>query len=297
MFLRTQGESNDSSSFFRLCMSSHHLDYLIAREVWSQVFAFSFYFFSGVPFDIDHSTEKAFRRGTFVFTQCASFGILITFRLYLSWGRIPDTSISLPFFARQCFFLNWSSLSCRSWNFDLPLSWSLERNESAVKYLLIQILNTANCIYMSIHDKVTQWNGKPVIKFRRGLIRSQLTTLREISSKLVSEYSLYYTKMDSKLSSFVLHKENSNHTSCKLCSKVDSNSLKILNCLHVFCEACLKKFIVENSVICPQCGRRMQLGDQGINGLPSHEFYDRVKDIQNCGQWIEQRRDAFCWEM
>lgn len=150
---------------------------------------------------------------------------------------------------------------------------------------------------MSKHDKVTQWNGKPVIKFRRGLIRSQLTTLREISSKLVSEHSLYCRKMDSKLSSLVLHKENSNHTSCKLCSKVDSNSLKILNCLHVFCEACLKKFIVENSVICPQCGRRMQLGDQGINGLPSHEFYDRVKDIQNCGQWIEQRRDAFCWEM
>lgn len=103
--------------------------------------------------------------------------------------------------------------------------------------------------------------------------------------------------MDFKVSSYVLSKENTNHISCKLCSKVDSNNVKILNCLHVFCEACLKKFLVENSVICPQCGRRMRLGEQGINGLPSHEFYDRVKDIQTCDQWIQQRRDAFCWEV
>jgi len=107
LFLRIQGESNDSSSFFRLCMSSHHLDYLIAREVWSQVFA-SFYFFSFL-LALTIQPKRPFPRGTFVFyTMCirgASFGILITFRLYLSWGTIPDKSISLPFFARQVFKL------------------------------------------------------------------------------------------------------------------------------------------------------------------------------------------------
>lgn len=100
-------------------------------------------------------------------------------------------------------------------------------------------------------------------------------------------------------SSYVLSKELKEHNtqlSCKLCRREGSNNVKILNCLHEFCEACLKKFLVESSVICPHCGKRMQLGDRGINGLPSHVFYDQVKDIKTCDQWIQQRRGAFCWE-
>lgn len=99
---------------------------------------------------------------------------------------------------------------------------------------------------------------------------------------------------------YVLSKELKAHnkqSSCKLCNREDSNNVKVLNCLHQFCEACLKKFLVERSVICPQCGKSMQLGDHGINGLPSHVFYDQVKDIRSCDQWIQQRRDAFCWAM
>ena len=101
-------------------------------------------------------------------------------------------------------------------------------------------------------------------------------------------------------SSYVLSKELKEHVkqpSCKLCNREDGNSVKILNCLHEFCEACLKKFVVERSVICPQCGKRMLLGDQGIDDLPSHVFYEQVKDIEKCDQWIKQRRGAFCFEM
>lgn len=99
---------------------------------------------------------------------------------------------------------------------------------------------------------------------------------------------------------YVLSEELKKHhrqPSCKLCRREDSNNVKILNCLHEFCEACLKKFVVERSVLCPHCGKRMQLGDRGIDDLPSHVFYDQVKDIKTCDQWIQQRRDAFCWEM
>lgn len=104
--------------------------------------------------------------------------------------------------------------------------------------------------------------------------------------------------MDSAVGSFVIPRENNNSPTCNLCRSAElNNSVKLLDCLHEFCEACLKKFLVDNSVICPKCGKRMQLGDQGINGLPSHAFYDQVKDIKNCDQWIRQRRDAFCWEM
>ena len=115
-----------------------------------------------------------------------------------------------------------------------------------------------------------------------------------------SRYLLPIHKMDSGDSPYVLSKEMKNHSKnslCQLCRKEGSNNLKVLNCLHQFCEACLKKFLVENSVICAHCGKAMQLGDKGIDTLPSHVFYDQVKDIKNCDEWIQQRRRAFCWEM
>lgn len=151
---------------------------------------------------------------------------------------------------------------------------------------------------------VTQWNGNWISN------KQNSGQIRLLVDYTICGWSIwtglrinrpFYTKMESAVSSYVLPKEHKSQPLsrplCKLCSKEGSNNVKVLNCLHEFCEACLKKFLVENSVICPHCGKRMRLGDQGINGLPSHVYYDRVKDIQNCDQWIQQRRDAFCWEM
>ena len=104
----------------------------------------------------------------------------------------------------------------------------------------------------------------------------------------------------SRDSSHVLSRKLKNYSkqsSCKLCHReADNNSVKILDCLHEFCDACLKKFLVERSLICPECGKSMSLGEQGVNGIPSNAFFDQVKDIKDCSQWIQQRREAFCWE-
>lgn len=101
-------------------------------------------------------------------------------------------------------------------------------------------------------------------------------------------------------STYVLSEKAKNQrkqTLCKLCHKeTDNHSIKILSCLHEFCEACLKKFLVNKSLICPECGKSTPMGYQGIHELPSTVFFNQIKDIQDCGLWIQQRRDAFCWE-
>ena len=40
---------------------------------------------------------------------------------------------------------------------------------------------------------------------------------------------------------------------CPLCQS-DYKQPRVLNCLHVFCESCLKPLLVEDSITCPTCG-------------------------------------------
>ncbi|XP_054721914.1 LOW QUALITY PROTEIN: brain tumor protein-like [Uloborus diversus] len=60
--------------------------------------------------------------------------------------------------------------------------------------------------------------------------------------------------------------------SCHLCrSKLDQP--RVLSCLHVFCEECLKKRLskngfVQNSLECPDCGQETKLSAKGVPGLP-----------------------------
>ncbi|GIY76971.1 brain tumor protein [Caerostris darwini] len=59
---------------------------------------------------------------------------------------------------------------------------------------------------------------------------------------------------------------------CHLC-KSKFEQPRVLNCLHVFCEDCLKKRLSENGYVpnaleCPDCGQETELNGKGISALP-----------------------------
>ncbi|GFV26790.1 e3 ubiquitin-protein ligase TRIM33 [Trichonephila clavipes] len=59
---------------------------------------------------------------------------------------------------------------------------------------------------------------------------------------------------------------------CHLC-KSKFEQPRVLNCLHVFCEDCLKKRLsengfVQNVIVCLDCGQETELDGKGIPGLP-----------------------------
>ncbi|XP_074644685.1 E3 ubiquitin-protein ligase TRIM71-like [Tubulanus polymorphus] len=67
--------------------------------------------------------------------------------------------------------------------------------------------------------------------------------------------------------------------SCPLCfDQLDDP--KVLPCLHTFCRPCLTRELCGESILrCPTCGHKVQLGDDGLESLPSNSFISNILDV------------------
>ncbi|XP_046395805.1 B-box type zinc finger protein ncl-1-like [Ischnura elegans] len=74
---------------------------------------------------------------------------------------------------------------------------------------------------------------------------------------------------------------------CNLCSNKYTEP-RVLSCLHVYCEACLEKLVVNeagdsggrNTVIkCPDCKQETKVGARGISSLPSDHVAANILDM------------------
>ena len=73
---------------------------------------------------------------------------------------------------------------------------------------------------------------------------------------------------------------------CSICKKA-YQSPKSLNCLHVFCYACIQSNMVEetNSIVCNICQEVHHFGDESVHDLPVHLPYQTLIRVQEA---IEQ---------
>ncbi|XP_022092151.1 E3 ubiquitin-protein ligase TRIM71-like [Acanthaster planci] len=68
---------------------------------------------------------------------------------------------------------------------------------------------------------------------------------------------------------------------CALCSeRLQGTEPKILACFHRFCRPCLEIRVAEpDRIRCPICYQESQLGDLGVDGLPSDLFISNILDV------------------
>ncbi|KAG8191831.1 hypothetical protein JTE90_022820 [Oedothorax gibbosus] len=72
---------------------------------------------------------------------------------------------------------------------------------------------------------------------------------------------------------------------CSLC-KSNFTKPRVLSCLHMFCEECLKKYLSENGylpsyVYCPDCNQKTKLNMKGLAGLPLDYITGNRIDLKN----------------
>lgn len=74
---------------------------------------------------------------------------------------------------------------------------------------------------------------------------------------------------------------------CSICSKKYCCP-RLLSCLHVFCESCLEKMLVEDiedsvkrdfTIICPKCKQETKVGNKGVASLPCDYVLTNILDM------------------
>ena len=65
---------------------------------------------------------------------------------------------------------------------------------------------------------------------------------------------------------------------CGVCLEQITDA-KLLKCLHTFCEECLVKVAKQGTILCPICRATTHLPEQGVQGLSSYCFFNRITEL------------------
>ena len=65
---------------------------------------------------------------------------------------------------------------------------------------------------------------------------------------------------------------------CRVCLE-QITDVKLLKCLHTFCEECLVKVAKEGTILCPICRATTHFLEQGVQGLSSYCFFNRIIEL------------------
>ncbi|XP_035681898.1 E3 ubiquitin-protein ligase TRIM56-like isoform X2 [Branchiostoma floridae] len=81
---------------------------------------------------------------------------------------------------------------------------------------------------------------------------------------------------------------------CQICFE-DYDKPKVLPCQHTFCQKCLKEMLAKmGKLTCPNCRLECQLPQNGVEGLPTSFFVNKLRDIIKGSGGVTRARTSPC---